>query len=70
MFLLQTHLSQGVQENMLKAWNFTKNKFHHRCLDINLQKIFRTNILENAIGQILVVVNLMNLMISYAQTIN
>ena len=44
---------------MLKAWNFTKNKLQHRCFDNNLQKIFRTNIFENATGQRLLIVVLM-----------
>ena len=34
---------------MLKAWNFTKNKLRHRCLDNDLQKMFRTNILNRTI---------------------
>ena len=55
------YLCQAVQKNMLEALDYTENKFHHRYFDINLQKIFW--ILENAIGQILVVVNLM---ITYA----
>ena len=49
-------LPKAVQKNMLKAWDFTKNKFCHRCFDNNLQKIFRTNILENDTGQILLIV--------------
>ena len=57
------YLCQAVQKNMLEALDYTENKFHHRYFDINLQKIFWINILENAIGQILVVVNLM---ITYA----
>ena len=44
---------------MLKAWYFTKNKLCHRCIDNNLQKILRTNILENGTGQILLIVVLM-----------
>ena len=32
---------------MLKAWNFTTYKLHHRYFDNNLQKNFRTNILES-----------------------
>ena len=27
--------SRGVQKNMLKAWDFTKNKFYHRYFDDN-----------------------------------
>ena len=50
------HPSKGVHENMLKAWDFTKNNFHHRCTDNNLQKMFRTNILGNGTGQILLIV--------------
>ena len=37
--ILQTHLSKGVQKNMLKAWNFTNYKFCHRSFDNSLQKI-------------------------------
>ena len=32
---------------MLKAWNFTIYKLRHRYFDNNLQKKFRTNILES-----------------------
>ena len=44
---------KGTQKNMLKTWDFTKNKLCHRYFDSNLQKIFRTNILKNGTGQIL-----------------
>ena len=44
---------------MLKAWDFTKNILRHICIDNNLQKIFRTNILENGTGQILLIFVLM-----------
>ena len=44
---------------MLKLWDFTKNKLCHRYFDNNLQKIFRTSILENGTGQILLIVVLM-----------
>ena len=37
----------------------TKNKLYHRYFDNKLQKIFRTNILENDTRQILLVVALM-----------
>ena len=56
---MQTHPSKGVQKNKLKAWDFTKNKFCHRYFDKKLQKIFRTNILENGTGQKLLIVVLM-----------
>ena len=46
------HPSKGVQNNMLKAWDFTKNKHCHRCFENNLQKIFQTKILESGTGQI------------------
>ena len=49
--------AKGVQDNMLTAWNFTKNKLHHRCLDNKLQKIFRKNVPKNSTGQILRIVN-------------
>ena len=45
--IVQTNPSKGVQENILKAWNFTTYKLHHRYFDNNLQKNFRTNILES-----------------------
>ena len=35
-FILKTHPSKGVLKNMLKGWNFPKNKLHHRCFDKNL----------------------------------
>ena len=54
-----THPSKGVQKNMLKAWNFSKNKICHRCFDNNLQKLFRTKILKNSNGKILLIVALM-----------
>ena len=47
LFKIQTHPSKGVQKNILKAWDFTKNKLCQKYIDDNLQKIFRTNILEN-----------------------
>ena len=43
---------------MLKAWDFTKNKLYQKHFDINLQKIFRTSILEIGPGQILLIVAL------------
>ena len=53
------HSSKGIQKNMLKAWDFTKNKLCHRYFDNNLQKMSRTNILDNGTGQILLIVVLM-----------
>ena len=50
------HPSEGVQKNMLKAWNFTKNRLRHRYFGNNLYKIYRTNILENTAGYILLTV--------------
>ena len=50
---------KGVQENMLKAWNFTKNKLLHKCFVNNLQKKFRANILENGTAQMFLIVLLM-----------
>ena len=58
-FIIQTHSSKSVQKNKLKAWDFTKNKFCDRYFDKKLQKIFRTNILENGTGQKLLIVVLM-----------
>ena len=43
------HSPKGVQEDTLKVCNFTKNKLGHRWFDNDLQKNFRTNILENDI---------------------
>ena len=51
--------STGVQKNMLKAWDFTKNKLCHRHFDNHLQKTFRTIILEIRTGQVLLIVILM-----------
>ena len=50
------HLSKGVQKNMLKAWHFTKYKFCYTSFDNKLQKNFRTNISENDIAKILLMV--------------
>ena len=36
--------------NFKKIADTSFNKFHQRCFDINLHKIFRTNILENTIN--------------------
>ena len=47
---------KGVQENMLKAWNFTKNKLLHKCFVNNLQKKFRANILANGTAQMFLIV--------------
>ena len=44
---------------MLKAWNFNKRKIYDRWFDNNLQKYFRTKILKNSNGQILLIVVLM-----------
>ena len=44
-FILQTDLSKVAQKNLLKAWNFTKNKIYPKCFDNNLQKRFWTKIL-------------------------
>ena len=54
------HPSKCVQKNILKTWDFTKNKLCHRYFDNNSQKIFRTNILENGIRQIILIVVLMD----------
>ena len=43
-------------QNMLKAWNFPKNKLPHRWFDNKVKKIFRTNIIEKGIGQLLLIV--------------
>ena len=43
---------------MLKAWNFTINKFPERYFDNNFSKSFRTNILENPTRQMLLKVTL------------
>ena len=58
-FILQTYLSKGAQKNMLKSWNFTKNKVCHRCFHNNLQKLFRKKIYKNSNGHILLIVVLM-----------
>ena len=53
------NLLRGVPKNMLKVWDFTKNKLYHRYFDNYLQKMFRTNILKNGKGQISSIVVLM-----------
>ena len=45
--LIQTHPSKGVHKNMLKTWDFTKDKPCQKYFDNNLQKIFQANIREN-----------------------
>ena len=40
--------SKGVQKKMLKAWNFTKNKFCHRSFDNSLQKFSEQIFLRTA----------------------
>ena len=57
--MAQTQSPKGVQKNILKAWNPTKNELCHRHFDNNLQKIFRTNIPEIGTGQILLIIVLM-----------
>ena len=52
-------MPKGVQKNMLKTWDFAKNKLCHRCFDNNLQKTFQTNILEDGTRQTLLIVVLM-----------
>ena len=59
MRLKQTHPFKGIQKNMLKAWNFTKNKICHRIFDNSLQKLFPTKILKKSNGQMLLVAVLM-----------
>ena len=44
---------------MLNVWDFTKNKLCQRCIDNNLQKIFRKNILESGTAHIHSIVVLM-----------
>ena len=50
---------KGVQKNMLKAQDLTKNKLSQRYFDSNLQRLFRTNILDSGTGQIILIVVLM-----------
>ena len=37
--IFHTHLTAGAQKNMLKVWNFTKNKLYHVWFENNLRKI-------------------------------
>ena len=57
--MFQTHTLKGVQKNLLKAWDFTKFTICHICFDNKLQKVFRTKILKNSNGLILLIVVLM-----------
>ena len=47
------HTSKGAHRNMLKVYDFTKNRLCRKCVDNKLQKMLRTNIVENGTGQIL-----------------
>ena len=47
---------KGVRKNMLKTWDFIKNKLWYRCFYNNLQKIFHTNILKDGTVQILLII--------------
>ena len=51
-----TSVYKGVRKNMLKTWDFTKNKLWYRCFDNNFQKIFQTNILKDGTVQILLII--------------
>ena len=42
-FVIPAQWKNIVHKNMLKAQNFTKHKFRHRCFRKNLQKIPQTN---------------------------
>ena len=53
------HPSKGVQKNILKAWNFAKNKICHRYFDNNFKKLFWTKILKISNRQILLKIVLM-----------
>ena len=55
-FIIQTHPSKGVRKNMQKAWDFAKYRLCHRYYDNSLQKTFRTIILQNETGPILLIV--------------
>ena len=58
-FIINTHLSKGIQNKMLKVWSFTENELCHIHFHNNLPKISPTNILESGTGQILLIVVLM-----------
>ena len=57
--MLQADLSNNVEKNMAKAWNFTKYISYHQPFDRSLQKNFPTNILESDTAQMLLIVVLM-----------
>ena len=44
--------------NVLKTWNFTRNKMYHKCFGNNLQKHLRTKILKDSNGQKILIVAL------------
>ena len=52
-------LSEGVQKNMLKWWNFVKNKICHLYFDNYLRKLSQTKILKSSNGKIFLRVLLM-----------
>ena len=49
--MLHSHLFKSVQKDMLKAWKFTKSKLDYRYFVNIVQKLFKTNILENALTE-------------------
>lgn len=56
--ILQSLRPNGVQKNMIKPRNLTKNKVYHRYFDNNFQQVFETNMLDNGAGQILLIVDI------------
>ena len=50
---------KGIQKNMLKARDLTKNKLCQRYFDSHLRRLFRTNILDSGTGHIILIVVLM-----------
>ena len=69
-FILQAHPSKGVQKNMLKSWNFTKINSANRCFDSILWKIFRKNILENGIGEMVLMLAILIVIVSQLTDLN
>ena len=45
--------SRSSRPNIKKACNFIKKRLQHRCFPVNIAKLFRTPILKNICGRLL-----------------
>ena len=49
---LQENFPNDIKKKTLKTWNFTESKLCLRLFGNNIKKVFRKDILENAMGYI------------------